>query len=729
MAGVDITIPDFDFSGFYYPEILEALIQFKRINVPELTDESQFEPLIQLLRAFALVGHLNNTLVDLTANESTLPTAQLVETVRNMLRLIDFELDPASPAQVDLIYELAKVFASSGTIVPLQSQVATRRQGDEPVIFFEALTELVTSPTDALTHVLAEEDDVFTDFTTEGNSPVTPADDFVPWSTPAVKDKLYFGHAEVMWDQLSVGPLTAVAVGITGVWEYFDNDFRKTAPTGFTAPSTAPIEVIGSTIRVDLTSYLGTQNRQGTDIRVQLNETTAFENAFSQFDGTNFVIVGLLGQSSPSTDPEQYTVGSDWEILSEVVDNTVNFTVGSDTVEYPIPQTLERDWKVGDVDGKEAFWLRFRIVDVSTPTSPTLQAVRMDEGKQFAKRLATQGRSVEDSPLGSSTGLPNQEMETSRDFFINGSQTVFVDGGEWDTVDNFLKSSPTQNHYTVELGANDRATIKFGDGVAGRIPPLGVNNVRITYRVGANDNGNVGANTVTVDKTGLSFVSRVFNPRQATGWAEADGATETSLEQVKIEGPASLRVLGGVALGPDDIEKQTIAFTDPNGAKPFGRSNPVEEGFGPKTVKNVVVARGGGLASAAQLDALDLFFNGDKFASPPVPKAMIANQEVTSVNFTQKVIDIVATVTGNVTVAQITNRLSAIINPEALKEDGVTFEWEFGAEVDDSRISHEIFETDESITKVDLTTPSGPTPLFGDQLPVLGTVSITVVDP
>ena len=73
-----IVIPDFDFSGFYYAQLLEALIQFKRRNVPELSDESAQEPFIQILRAQALVGHLNNTLLDLVANESTLPTARLV---------------------------------------------------------------------------------------------------------------------------------------------------------------------------------------------------------------------------------------------------------------------------------------------------------------------------------------------------------------------------------------------------------------------------------------------------------------------------------------------------------------------------------------------------------------------------------------------------------------------------------------------------------------------------
>lgn len=729
MAGTEIQIPDFDFSGFYYPDILEALIQFKRVNVPELTDESAFEPFIQFMRAVALVGHLNNTLVDLVANESTLPTAKLPESVRNQLRLIDFELDPASPAQVDLVYELAKVFVgASTTLIPAEAQVATVKQGNEPVVFFEALTALVISATNALTYVLAEESDIFIHYTTEANSPTTPADDFTPWATPAVGDKLFMGHAEIMWNQLNVGPLTTLAAGITGVWEYFDNDWRKTAPIGFTAPSTAAITVIGSTLRIDLTSYLGTQNRQGTDIRVQLNETAVFENATSLFDGANFVIVGLLGQSSPAIDGGKYTIGSDWEILADVTDDTIDFTVGDEAVAYPIPQTLDRDWKIGEVDGKEAFWLRYRIIDVSTPTAPVFQGLRIDQGKQYAKRLATQGLSVEDSPLGSSTGLANQEMPTTREFFINGSDILFIDGVQWDRVDNFLTSTATQNHYTVELGENDRASIKFGDGVAGRIPPLGVNNVRMEYRVGANDNGNVGAGTVTVDKTGLSFVSKVFNPRQATGWSEADGASEASLEQVKIEGPASLRTRE-VAIGPNDVEKLTVAFTDETGAKPFSRVKAIEEGFGPKTIENVVVAGGAGLASAEQLAALDLYFNGDQSASPPAEKHLVANQEATSVNYAQRVIDVVATVYGNVTVAQVVNRLSAIIHPEALKDDGVTYEWAFGAEVDDSRISHEIFETDESTTKVNLTTPAGPITLLSRELPVLGTVSITVVKP
>lgn len=721
MPSTQITIPDFDFSGFYYPQLLDALIAFKRRNVPELTDESAFEPTIQLLRAFALVGHLNNVLIDLVANESTLPTAKLVETVRNMLRLIDYELSPATPSQVDVVFELARVLTVATEIIPNPTQIATQRQGTDPVIFFEALSALTVDPTNALSYVLAEEGGVFTDFTTNANDPTTPAADWTPWATPDVGDALYFGHKHVMFDVLSITGITSAAANITGIWEVYDGDPQDESPTA--------VVDLGGSLEHDLTSLLGTQNRQGTDIRVQLNETAVFEDVTSTWDGSkNIAVTGLLGQTSPSTTASDYTVGSFWKILSPV-DDVVDFTsLAGGTIEYDLPQSQSVNWQLATIDSKSAFWLRYRIVLVSTPSSPTIQGVRIDEGKQYAKRSTTQGQTRVENPLGSSSGLASQEFQTGKDYFIVGSQTVTVDGDEWTEVRNFLNSAPGDKHYTIELGTNDRATIVFGDGANGRIPAIGVGNVAISYRYGAENDGNVGANTVTVDKTGLNFVSNLFNPRQASGWEEAQGASTASLERAKIEGPASLRIKE-VALSPDDTVDLTIAFTDDDGASPFSRARAFEEGYGPKTIQLIVVAAGGGLATSAQLEALEEYFNGDSTSVPLKPKHLVANQEVTAVNYTQKAIDVTATVYGNVEVEEVTNRLTQILQPEALKEDGVNYEWEFGGEVADSRINHEIFETDESITKVVLTVPSAPIALSPRELPVVGTLSITVVKP
>lgn len=717
MATTKITIPDFNFAAMYYPQLLEALIRFKRTYVPELTDESQYEPLIQMIRAFACVGHLNNTLIDLTANESTLSTAKLAESVRNLLRLIDYEMRPATPAQVEIVFELSQVPTAGLEIVNQGAQVATKRTETAPAVYFEVNEQLISAAGDEFGAAFTLESGTYTDITAGVNLPSS----FTPWVTPAIGDALYFGHANLMWDKLAVA-INTPASGITGIWEYYDGDWFKTIPDSVTVLG-------GDTLRVNLNGLLGVAARPGTTVRVTLNSSGAFEEAISQWSGSvNFVDVGLLGQTSPSTTPEDYAVGSDWsEFGDSQIDGTAGLTTSGD-LEFELPQTTEADWKLADVNGQTMFWLRFRIVAVTAPTSPNIATVQMDTGKLYAIRLATQGVTAEEDPIGSSNGLPDQEFEVANDNFIAGSTVVTVDAEEWIEVADFLSSTSGDKHYLVRLGENDRATIVFGSGNAGKIPPVGVNNIGVTYRFGAQNNGNVGAGTVTVDKTGLTLVNKLYNPRQANGWEEAEGASEESLQRAKVAGPASLRTRE-VALGPDDVELLLKTYKDDNGASPFSRSRAIEEGVGPKTIEFIVVLKGGGIATADQLAALATWYNGDKFSVPPKPKRIVANQQVVPFNYTQKVINIAATVTSKASAAAFVARLRQVFQPEALEDDRVTYVWDFGGEVPVSRINHEIFKTDSTTTKAIITAPLSDITLGARELPVAGTINITVIEP
>ena len=145
-------------------------------------------------------------------------------------------------------------------------------------------------------------------------------------------------------------------------------------------------------------------------------------------------------------------------------------------------------------------------------------------------------------------------------------------------------------------------------------------------------------------------------------------------------------------------------------------------------VKLVVVASGGGVASATAIEQLEDYFNGDKYATPPVRKRWIANSEITAINYTQNTINIVATVEGgvNLTAAEIESYLRTVFQPGALKDDGVNYEWEFGEDVPTSRIVHEIFKSNDTITKVTLSTPASDVTLADEELPVIGTVSLTI---
>jgi len=724
MASKTIVVPSFEYSAFYYPQILEALLVRKRIDVPELTDESDFEPFIQLLRSFALVGHLNNVLLDVVANENTLPTAQLVETVRNMLQLIGYDLASAAPASSELVYELARVFNTVFEVVPPLAQAATRSSTTTPVIYFEALDGVTVSATDSFTRVESSSGGVFTDHTSEANGGTS----FTPWSSPTIGDALYFGHDSVMWDELALDVVTALT-NIVGVWEYYDGDVFDIQPSSVT-------NIGGGVLEFDLTSLLGPADRRGATVCVTINETGVSEDVVSTWNGfANVALTGLLGQTAPSETATDYTVGTAWSEFvvsseSAFVDGTEGLTkAGTELkVSFDLPQDDFANWQKATVNGLEAFWLRFRVVTVSGATSPTLARCRLDTRAQFVIAPVTQGRSASDDPLGSSNGGPNQEFRTSRDHFIDGSEAVTVDAEPWTRVDDFLASGPQDKHYMLVLGDNDRATVRMGDGVTGRIPALGQGNVSISYRFNAEVSGNVGANTIVVDKTGLTYVNRLYNPRQASGWAEAEGASPESLERAKLAGPASLRTKE-VALNGDDAIVLAKAFVASDGTRPFSRASYIEEGFGPKTLELILCGSGGVVPTSEHLREIELYFNGDKYASPPIPGHYVGNQQVYAVSFDPRVIDVVVDVEASegVTEAQIVNGLTQVVQPEALKADGVTYEWNFGGRIPISRLTHEVFKVDEKrITDVDITAPSEDLVLTSRQLPVAGILKVVI---
>jgi|GEM_PF-6976460 len=155
MAGTLIEIPTIDYSDMYYPDILKMLIQYRREHAPEVTEENEYEPYVQLERAYALVGHLNNVLLDVVANESLLPTAKLLESVRNHLRLIDYHLALATPASTDVIYELSKVFTATTDFVPQNSQSGTEETEERASVLFEAVENHTIDRTDEVSYVFS----------------------------------------------------------------------------------------------------------------------------------------------------------------------------------------------------------------------------------------------------------------------------------------------------------------------------------------------------------------------------------------------------------------------------------------------------------------------------------------------------------------------------------------------------------------------------------------------
>ncbi len=161
-------------------------------------------------------------------------------------------------------------------------------------------------------------------------------------------------------------------------------------------------------------------------------------------------------------------------------------------------------------------------------------------------------------------------------------------------VPNFLSSRATDRHFTVLVDQNDRATLRFGNGVEGAIPS---GTVVVAYKTGGGAQGNVDAGTVRrlegsfTDAAGHPVTVSVTNPAAASG-----GVDRESLAQIRTLAPASIRVLTRTvaredfeihALGVPGVARALMVTSNEDAA--------IEENSGIL----FLVPQGGGLPSAA----------------------------------------------------------------------------------------------------------------------------------
>lgn len=820
MSTIEILrVPSFEYSGFYYPEIASKLRLANRIYVPEITNEDGRELAIQLERSFALVGHYNNVLLDMVANEAFLDTARLPESVKLHLNLISYRMLPASPASVDVLGTLTRKYTSTTRLLEASRKFATRRTPEQEEVLFENAEVLDTTyRTDRISDAYSmtynsktgtcATSSLYPDTITRtaGSTFVTAdigkylilgsstlgnntdftrivelLDETAPGSgifnqvrlentsfvsetgiaflmfevstnlatdlatglgatiypTPPLPycDCFYFGHADIMFDRFDV-VCSAFAGIVEGRLEFYDPSETTINPDDVTVnPGGVP-----ATIRFELTSLLGVERDNGAFVKVIYIPTGDEFSKLSEFSTINYVdIPSYLGQSTPSTILSDYLVYCDWRPVEILTDTTRSGSVsfGQDGyIKYAIPQSQSDDWQkftiYNKTDGelRTAYYLRYRIVlNAGLAAGPALTSLVLTNATEYVLFSCVQGQSVEDDPLGSSDGTTSQEFTLSQTPYILNSIRLFVDEGggdiEWTQVVSFLSSYSSDRHFMVDVQTDGSAIVIFGDGTNGRIPPVGVNNIRAVYRIGADTDGNVGTDTVTVNRDGSGVVSAITNPRAGEFWYEADWDSQEALERVKTNGPRYIQTMRR-AVNAKDAEVLARAFRNTNGIKPVVRAKGYEEAFGPKTIELIVCGGNGAALTQVYKSELEEYFNGGSTYGG----VLINNHELTATNYIPRLIGITVEVTAysNVTEALVLQRLSALLSPTALEDDQTTYVWEFGQEVPTSRIIAEIFKISPNDTfKVKITSPSADVTLGYKELPLLDVVNTHIV--
>lgn len=164
-----------------------------------------------------------------------------------------------------------------------------------------------------------------------------------------------------------------------------------------------------------------------------------------------------------------------------------------------------------------------------------------------------EGWLIEEEFLGTSDGTPNQKFTLAHSpiilRYLGPGQTTHKDiilrteigenqREEWTLQQTLAFSRTQQPDFIIEIDEDDQATVIFGDGNFGKIPPNGAN-IKVTYRVGGGAHGNVPANTIDTiaDAPQLTLLAAtITNPKPATGGAERE-----SIEQAVLQAPSIFR--------------------------------------------------------------------------------------------------------------------------------------------------------------------------------------------
>lgn len=285
------------------------------------------------------------------------------------------------------------------------------------------------------------------------------------------------------------------------------------------------------------------------------------------------------------------------------------------------------------------------VADVVLPAGTTIRTERITDPVKFQLLDAltiqagqtTASAVIEHSQTRvettTTTGKADQEIALKQTPYIDASAIVSAAGGAYAEVDNFLSSTSLDRHFVVVVDQNDRATIRFGNGVAGTIP---VGTIAVSYKTGGGPSGRVEAGTLT--KLDGNFTDANGNPVQIT----VTNPTETtvpqareSVEQIRANAPASLRVLGR-AVAREDYELAALKISGVARALHLTRNeNPA---IGENAGNLYIVPDGLGTPSQSLLDAVAAQFA----ITGPYPKT--TTYQLSVVNPAYLVVDLDATV-------------------------------------------------------------------------------------
>jgi predicted phage baseplate assembly protein len=226
---------------------------------------------------------------------------------------------------------------------------------------------------------------------------------------------------------------------------------------------------------------------------------------------------------------------------------------------------------------RDLYWIRIRIAKSGYYAPPVIESILSNVVSAIQRAQITSSFS--------SPGLPKLQISLGKVPVIRDSLELAINGenSDWTVVSDLDASGPGDRHYTLDPVSGK---ITFGDGIHGKIPPKGENNITVSFSSGGGIRGNVAKDAINrVLDSELAPKVLVNNQRVAFGGKDAE-----TLEEAIGRARTELRTVNR-AVTPDDYE--FVALKTPGlsvaRAKAIPLYHPSQPGSVPDTVTMIVV--------------------------------------------------------------------------------------------------------------------------------------------
>ncbi len=277
----------------------------------------------------------------------------------------------------------------------------------------------------------------------------------------------------------------------------------------------------------------------------------------------------------------EYWDGQRWSNLA-VLDGTENFKRPG-TIEFLAPPDFSARQEFGQ---PLRYWLRERWDKGEFDIAPRLRRMLLNT------TMAAQTLTLYNQVLGSSDGSAQQKFLSTRNPILlqpnlevrepempsaaeqqiikaeEGTDAITIVSDtagrpkeiwvRWHEAPDFYDSGPRSRHYVLD---HLTGGIRFGDGINGLIPPVGIGNIRLArYQTGGGSAGNKPAGAIVQLKTTVPYVDKVTNTEPSAGGADAE-----TLDSLLARAPRAIRH-GGRSVTTEDYEDVAL-LTSPEVAR------------------------------------------------------------------------------------------------------------------------------------------------------------------